>query len=1844
MRIPVQKIQEIVPDIKSEIVRSDRADADTGSKAGKKKRKRKGKKALTTTGALDTTLPVSSAASSIKIKQLPKNIREVLARFNFNEEKSVNEPQPLGPHVKSYFSKKDARLHNIDNPLLPPLNQVIKVYEEHLESKRGDAKNQNKISNLKRFIEAIKCLLEAGADPELLYYETPDEPERNPLVNAIMLNRREKEFKASPSLFSTLLKYSSFDVNKAFFDYDGWKNFITPLSYMLGTNSVNELDYSDDILNELLCHPDLEINAGPDLLNMLLTKEMPEVIRQILDFGFNPTHTQITNRTALPYDTKVCQNYGTLLNYYDYLLEVYIEGGYIINPKSFQSINMLFNSGIELDLLLKDKKNLTLFKYCSHTHLGHAFLLELCINELKIQSLQIWLGAQLAEISHDKSLNLFYDFINKALGEPSTDAKQDFVHLHTALQLEEKVISPVLEIVNSVNTVEKLRNIPDEKLKELLESTGFKSGSTLVKPQMIDINNCLSASDLKQSNALRTVTMISNENKAASSKHRSTPIKSKELTATGSDEDKDSHIMISPLEYAALKGDKFLTQVLLMYPNVREDKIAILSALRLAIIKVNLNVIPALLAQPVIKDPLPIFEFALNSQNYFEPGRQFAVVRLVLDQHAMKNVPNRELGKAFLKFNLANNLKLSAILFRAIKKRVFEKIGMYDDIEKFRKFIATEFFAGDLKALNSQYWSFLLRPLKKPHQDLDAKASAEDTNEGDASDNEGETSDQDERPALVESSDDDENSDQERDAKNPTPARPNLSNQKSEKKSEKIKESLGFHKASSSSKAPTINLKTSIGNILAGFDDDLPIFYETDKPLIDNVFAALSAKPANLSEAFSNFKQINVKRLAKYLVKFGKEQVIKSKLDEGLDSFLFAYSLLKKIDILTDDDKRFVARINFSIAAIYLKLDYLDSAINYFKISERSVGSIQNMKLDDAGYQLYTLFTLIDIIEKKSKRVTDELKTIYLKAIDCCHLLLNSDKLPPKSTLHYIDMLNTVHNHLSNTQCLQLYLKVMNFFYKIKDTPLKYDLNENHYKLYCKAFFTVIKDYRSIPKENWVMIIDCFVHLRPKATKDFSQMSTEDHNDEIAQLNNIMHIISEIYPDDTNLCATLAIDALAHQSVTLHNEAKKPSQDKKSVTLISSASEPKVKVTKVTQDAPKIEKPLSEEEKLEAEYQMLSCELVQIYSDAKSAAELLHNNREKITKILKTKYATSLNKVNLDEETLNIDTNKLKPLEEAFYKLLEIKNTKQLELKEIINKLKENLTAATPLKTDLSTKSEVFRRVDKIYKVKVESKTDISQSSDPTHDIKAKLERAREEREAKKRQEKVLMEQQAREQADRKKKWQKEQENKRKEQKTELTKSQSQVPKFKSQDAVVKRTEPKAKDLPERIDESKTSEAPLRSSVSQKQQNFLRHALKNLLYIGFHYADFRLRHREVKSQIQTTDAELLDDITHYAICYDMLRCFQALSIYKNFGGHTAPSLPKEDISGSRQAIIHSGLLEAKKQAVIESAELFYKDLPKDLISRRNARQMNELQLEQAEILQLIRNYKLASDPERFSIENSLPLLVDDMPLYQHLVRYHSTKQIASMNDEELWQITWKEKVPIIKNIMAAIIDKYPTRPETERDIGSFLERFLPHLQALKMLFTICGEYRTERECHQKIGQLIDIKEQLQREKIEESDGLTIGMLDDSIAFYAFLRHCRVIRNSVGHEFPEDASIQDIYGAWILLKAVKNEPNLEIPKLKQPKSTVQSPIDPAKIKSDSDLDSDLTKTKSESTESSSREKFKKALAKKNFEFFPRPPSSGNSSAQTTTPAADAMTDSDEQESQSLVWQEAISITR
>lgn len=886
-------------------------------------------------------------------------------------------------------------------------------------------------------------------------------------------------------------------------------------------------------------------------------------------------------------------------------------------------------------------------------------------------------------------------------------------------------------------------------------------------------------------------------------------------------------------------------------------------------------------------------------------------------------------------------------------------------------------------------------------------------------------------------------------------------------------------------------IKLYVDKTLDEIDSLTTPFEKNDLPLLDHLFAAFRAGPKKFHEAIETLKNIDLKLLSYFIAKSGRDNIIKPTdiQYEGLSYFHIADQYLRKIEKLDDNDRRLMAIFNFTIGSFFLKNAY-SIAFDYFERAEKMILSISNPHRADTVFRINIIAVIPELqFDDKSLAHKDIWKQLGKLGNEITRDVVNTKfgKRSDSKTLAFEDMkskpsiVTKEPQYEWNSSCEEK----LNHVFDTEDLKgFSEDTSNTELLVFASSFFAKLKDFI---KQNLI---------KSKLTFNKSMVS------------NFIHRLQKMSVADK-----LTLSEIANQILIFKRKC-------------------------VSKESPSDKTATTKTDESQIEYKTTLSNINSTHQEATNAVNLLIKSKTIIEKMLNSKYASALLKANITSSSIESDQKKLNELKDQQNKLLKMKEAESLKFQDILSDLNDLKDKVSVLRSSLLTKVDIFTKLENAYKSKFKDKdknknkdkdkAHTAEGRDKKSKIQDKLEKAKQQREEKKNQEKDKK----REEAKKMQVHAKEQRKKKK----ELKKEQDQLMTVQESTQEIKKSK--------QGQDNNTPKDQKRAKIGEMQQKYLGHALKYLLYMGFHYTEYKLRQKDLSTAAtESSEAKtegnhdpLLNDITHFALLYNIGRCFHALKVYKNLGGHTADSLPKADIDYTRHAIVHAGAVDAPQSDVIETGEILYKDLPKDLIDRRNARQLQQFTLEQKEILKLIKSYRLAADPERFALEGGFPLVVEDMPLFQHLVKYHNPKQAADIDDKKLLAIVWVKTVPLIINIMKIVTKTFESEPKTKEEIDRFYENFLPHFQALKMLLTICGEFRTEEYCETMRKKLL---------KLQKTGKVSEDIFKNTMGFVVFLKMCRSIRNKVAHEFADDCTINEMYDAWRMLKSINDTPQLNL---------------------------------------------------------------------------------------------------
>lgn len=308
------------------------------------------------------------------------------------------------------------------------------------------------------------------------------------------------------------------------------------------------------------------------------------------------------------------------------------------------------------------------------------------------------------------------------------------------------------------------------------------------------------------------------------------------------------------------------------------------------------------------------------------------------------------------------------------------------------------------------------------------------------------------------------------------------------------------------------------------------------------------------------------------------------------------------------------------------------------------------------------------------------------------------------------------------------------------------------------------------------------------------------------------------------------------------------------------------------------------------------------------------------------------------------------------------------------------------------------------------------------------------------------------------------------------------------------------------------------ANKSSQKANYLDYALRHYIAIKHILAFYDSNLNEQKKGGYDHElSKLLSEMVHYALLYNMTRCFQALTIYKLKGGDPSKEIDQYSIEDFRNMIIHHGALEAKHEDTLLTARMLSEGLSDKFLKIRKPYLM-ESALSSSQINDILATKKLTNDP--LYADKCYSPLIEDTPLYKTLSKFHEAKVT---NDMDFYAVKKKIENQVLPKILAFFdkIKKSHAQAPEQKSLDNFYEFFLIHCQAIKSLLAICGELCDVEKCNKNIEAAANLK-----------TSLNIPCDDELTNFSQFLLDCRKVRNKIGHYFtPEescDVSLEKLY--------------------------------------------------------------------------------------------------------------------
>lgn len=306
-------------------------------------------------------------------------------------------------------------------------------------------------------------------------------------------------------------------------------------------------------------------------------------------------------------------------------------------------------------------------------------------------------------------------------------------------------------------------------------------------------------------------------------------------------------------------------------------------------------------------------------------------------------------------------------------------------------------------------------------------------------------------------------------------------------------------------------------------------------------------------------------------------------------------------------------------------------------------------------------------------------------------------------------------------------------------------------------------------------------------------------------------------------------------------------------------------------------------------------------------------------------------------------------------------------------------------------------------------------------------------------------------------------------------------------------------------------------SLAENRKNKLNRlsvALQHLVRIHHIHMAY-LDDKSYRDRERKAPEELSNKIWQCALLYNYIRTAVAFSQYHG------TSVTQQDVTiNLRNMLIHHGAGQVSQMAVLDSAPTFVETLSKNALRlhKPNTITLDLSQQDLSTMMEVFGLFKDQDELDKFALRPACPVL-EDLALIRNLEKTPLYKELAShLEAKQDNNVSPKKVLDDVKILMPLILQIYEQTQKTlrqdNRGKNYFEEHFFAHIDALKMLLTMCGEY------------YYFIK------NIDRTN-------DDAKEFELFMRYCHDnIRNPVGHRFP-DCDFAVLIEAIHRMKQIKN---------------------------------------------------------------------------------------------------------
>lgn len=245
-------------------------------------------------------------------------------------------------------------------------------------------------------------------------------------------------------------------------------------------------------------------------------------------------------------------------------------------------------------------------------------------------------------------------------------------------------------------------------------------------------------------------------------------------------------------------------------------------------------------------------------------------------------------------------------------------------------------------------------------------------------------------------------------------------------------------------------------------------------------------------------------------------------------------------------------------------------------------------------------------------------------------------------------------------------------------------------------------------------------------------------------------------------------------------------------------------------------------------------------------------------------------------------------------------------------------------------------------------------------------------------------------------------------------------------------------------------EAQKTKVVIKNKNLFLSRAFKNLIKI----AHVQITTLEENTKDKSETAKPLTTVSYFSLLYLLLRAYTA---FHNHRRMMEGSTDIQHISEvMRNVILRYNNEELNNKSIFTISKAIFPsvNLPKNFLELPKKALFTQ-PFTTAQIADLIKVFQLGTAWEL--VGSQFILDIKNAAIYEKLREFHSVRAAFDLSKDEALSYLNEQIIPKMKRIYAEIEMHYPKIPTPDQE-NDFYHRYFRHIDALKMMMVICGEF------------------------------------------------------------------------------------------------------------------------------------------------------------------------------------------